>query len=574
MNRLRQTLGLIRTSLGQLTVSQRLLIAALMVVGLMSLMLVALTTSRSVMVELLPGMAGADQGRAKEYLASIDVPYEMKSGKVMVAADKRTQVLAMMGQAGQLPENTGLLFANLANHQNWMNSKSMNDQWANIALQNELARVIANFKGVERAVVMIDAPEPIGMGMAYRRPTAMATVFTRAGHQVDRDTVDAIAAMVAGAKAGMRVTDVKVIDGTTQRQYTARSPEDFRAGDYMEHVAKIEERFQEKILSALRYIPGVVVAVSAQVDVRRTETTTAAYLPVGEGSVSVVTKENTTTKSETSSAAGVEPGVRINTGDDINRSAAGGPKRNDETSDTTFSVGLGRKNQTVVDPRGMPTKVNVMINLSREYVAALARQAKASGAPAGGAAADAEPTEAELKAQFDAEKKRIEEGVRPLVETTSGEGQAQAGSVVVSMIPVALRAAGTGVGSIGLPGGEGTGAAAAGPVGELLSGGMLKTALLGVLAVVALGMMMLMVRKASRPAELPDPKELVGVPPALQTQSDLVGEADETQTAMMGIELGEDQLKTKKMLEQVAELVKKNPQDAASILNRWIAVEA
>ena len=39
MNRLRQTLGLIRTSLGQLTVSQRLLIAALMVVGLMMLLL-------------------------------------------------------------------------------------------------------------------------------------------------------------------------------------------------------------------------------------------------------------------------------------------------------------------------------------------------------------------------------------------------------------------------------------------------------------------------------------------------------------------------------------------------------
>ncbi|MBL8989964.1 MAG: hypothetical protein JNJ48_00120, partial [Phycisphaerae bacterium] len=269
-----------------------------------------------------------------------------------------------------------------------------------------------------------------------------------------------------------------------------------------------------------------------------------------------------------------EPGVRINTGDDINRSAAGGPRRSDETSDTTFSVGLGRKNQTVVDPRGLPTKVNVMIHLSREYVSALARQAKSAGAGAGGGGgAEAEPTEAELRAQFDAEKKRIEDGVRPLVETTTGEGQSQAGSVVVSMIPVAMRAAGTGVGAVGLPGAAGSWGGGAGAVGELLSGGALKTALLGVLAVVALGMMMLMVRKASRPAELPDPKELVGVPPALQTQSDLVGEADETQTAMMGIELGEDQLKTKKMLEQVAELVKKNPQDAASILNRWIAVE-
>jgi flagellar biosynthesis/type III secretory pathway M-ring protein FliF/YscJ len=60
------------------------------------------------------------------------------------------------------------------------------------------------------------------------------------------------------------------------------------------------------------------------------------------------------------------------------------------------------------------------------------------------------------------------------------------------------------------------------------------------------------------------------VAPTIHAENDLVGEADESQTAMEGIELDENEIKTKKMLEQVQEMVKKNPNDAATLLNRWI----
>jgi len=94
------------------------------------------------------------------------------------------------------------------------------------------------------------------------------------------------------------------------------------------------------------------------------------------------------------------------------------------------------------------------------------------------------------------------------------------------------------------------------------------------LAVLALGMMLMLVRKSSTPVALPSAQEIVGLPPALEAQSDLVGEADESQTAMLGIELDDGELKTKKMLEQVQEMVKSKPQEAAAILNRWIVTEA
>jgi flagellar biosynthesis/type III secretory pathway M-ring protein FliF/YscJ len=102
---------------------------------------------------------------------------------------------------------------------------------------------------------------------------------------------------------------------------------------------------------------------------------------------------------------------------------------------------------------------------------------------------------------------------------------------------------------------------------------MIKNVVLGGFAVAAVGMMLMMVRKASRPLELPTAETIVGVPPALESEADIVGEADESQMAMEGVELPEDQVKTKKMLEQVQDMVKKNPADAAALLNLWLTAE-
>jgi flagellar biosynthesis/type III secretory pathway M-ring protein FliF/YscJ len=101
----------------------------------------------------------------------------------------------------------------------------------------------------------------------------------------------------------------------------------------------------------------------------------------------------------------------------------------------------------------------------------------------------------------------------------------------------------------------------------------MDTVILGALALVAVGMMLSMVRKAGRKVDLPTAEELVGIPPALKNAGDLVGEADEGDTAMAGIEVGDDQLKTSKILEQVGKLVDESPGDAAKLINRWVVVE-
>src|SRR5690606_38325036 len=106
-----------------------------------------------------------------------------------------------------------------------------------------------------------------------------------------------------------------------------------------------------------------------------------------------------------------------------------------------------------------------------------------------------------------------------------------------------------------------------------MEGGAMDKIVLGVLALVAMGMMFLLIRKAGRRVDMPTAEELVGLPPALEAKNDIVGEADETETAMAGIEVGEEEIKAAKMRESVSEFIRQSPESASKLLNRWIAVE-
>ncbi|QKK09114.1 MAG: hypothetical protein HND58_13725 [Planctomycetota bacterium] len=54
---------------------------------------------------------------------------------------------------------------------------------------------------------------------------------------------------------------------------------------------------------------------------------------------------------------------------------------------------------------------------------------------------------------------------------------------------------------------------------------------------------------------------------------DMVGEADESESAMTGIEVGDDQVRARKLIEQVSEMVTSDPDSAASLIGRWVAEE-
>jgi hypothetical protein len=182
-------------------------------------------------------------------------------------------------------------------------------------------------------------------------------------------------------------------------------------------------------------------------------------------------------------------------------------------------------------------------------------------------------SEADVNKAFDQQiKPKIEAAIRPhvLAMSTAAKGASSAEvdklmlqSISVQMVPMDLPKLGAAQ-QAGLFGGGGGGGLLS------LGGGVLDKALLGALVVVALGMMFMLVRKSGKKPNMPTAEELVGLPPELEAPSDVIGDALEGDSPLSGIEVGEDEVQSQKMLEQVADLVKDSPETAAKLLNRWI----
>ena len=107
-------------------------------------------------------------------------------------------------------------------------------------------------------------------------------------------------------------------------------------------------------------------------------------------------------------------------------------------------------------------------------------------------------------------------------------------------------------------------------------GGMqtIKNAGLVGLALLSLAMMFMMVRRSSEPETMPTVDELAGIPPVLEDDAQVVvGEADEVTPALVGVELDDEELRRKQMLDQLNELIKKEPTEVATLLRRWMRTE-
>ncbi len=576
MDQLRRIWKSIVDQLGKLTPSHKLLIGSLMVVVVMSLFLVAQYAGKQKMVPIVSAGTAEDQQKIAGFLDDRGIEYATVNGKIAVAVERQYAVLAQLAKGNALPADKKLLFPTLFDGQSWMRSRSEMDQRFTLALGYELAAVIRNFPGITDASVNISNPEPRGLGQSARKPTAMITVFTKPGGALDQQTVDALADLAAGSVAGLDAGEVKIVDGTTRRRYRANAAGDYSASTYLEQAAKVEERVQNKIAEHLApFIPNVIVSVNAIIDASRKESTTESVLPKGEGTQSLPRREMTETKTSSDSSAAAEPGPASNVGMDVSRAGRDGKSTTmEEVGEVEHDNMFGHKTVKQFDPQGKPLKLNVSVSVPKDYIAAILMQK--AGAPAAAGATTttaAAPTDDEITKAWESERTRIEGMVRPLIETESagGAAQASAGSLMVSLIPVAMAFPGGNAAGIGAVGGGLLGGS--GGMGSVLENGLVKQIALGGLAAAALGLMLLMVRKAGKPAILPSAEELVGIPPALEPGSDLIGEADEGDTAMTGIEMDDNELKTSKMLEQVTELVKTNPTSAANVFSKWLAPE-
>lgn len=574
MNALRQTSDTMRKALGGMNLTQRLLVGAIVVVIILAMVVVSLLTSKPDMVDLVVG-TGEDAQKAQAALAQAGIKAVQSPTGLAVPSTKVVEARAALAQAGALPGDKATYFEALIARNDWMNSRQVNERNYIIALQNELGRTLGGFRGVSKGSVQLSVPDRSGLGNTTRRPSASIALTSDTGMALPQHVVDAAAKFVAGSISGLAIDQVQVVDVAAGKPRVITTEESASSSVAMEHAQRVEEQTRRKLEELLAYIPGVSVAVTASVDVTRSVSETQEYLPLKAGTVQLEKKtdetENVSHEAATAdwTKGGGEPGFAANQSADINRGGGEAGSRTQETKATTeFDNRVGSKVEKVVDPRGQSVSVAVSVNVPKGYVSRLVKVA--SGADP---ADDKPPAEADVTKRFEDDvKPQVVAALTPHVRAMLARANPQADAkavqdfITVSMVPVELPPAATQ--QAGLGGGL-TGAG--GALG--LSSSIIDKVVLGALSLAAMGMMIAMLKRAGKKTELPAAEELVGMPPSLDAGVDAVGEAEESDAAMAGIEVGEDEMEAKKILEQVEALVDKDPQSASKLLGRWVRVE-
>ncbi|MCH8269698.1 MAG: hypothetical protein IH985_00610 [Planctomycetes bacterium] len=566
MDRLRLLLVTIGTHLRQLGATQKLLIGSGVIIMLMSLFLVSQYAGRTEMMSL--GDAASNQ-QVVDYLQTSTWvegrDYRMTSGgEILVRPSVRYKLAAEMAETGSLPTDTKILFDNLIDFQTFTMTNRQHREQATIARQNELARVLTEFKAIRTARVILSIPEPRGIGAKMNRGKAIASVTTVGDLPLTQTTVEAVARIVSGANSSIGLLDVEVIDASNGKSRHARNPEDQAPADRLAYARTIENDFTRKIMGLYGGIKGLAVIVTADVDISRARIDEMRTLPEGNGSESFTTRESIRDTSDSTAERGLQPGIQSNTGASIGAgSSAGG--RISTTSDTEldYSPVPGTIRRQTEDPGGDWTFLATTIGVPRGWIVEeIIRARVGSDDPS---AEPAPPMPEEIQQRFDQVSQEMTDAVQLHMQYKLDSGAMVAGEVKVTLLPLDYTQ------------GEGLTVGASSPVGPLwvfggggsIGGGLIDKVVLGALAAIALGMMLLMVRKAGKRAELPTAEELVGIPPALTPEDDIVGEADESEAPLTGIEVDDNEVRNRKILDQVEELVGEDPETAARLIHRW-----
>ncbi len=537
MDFMKRSWAQVSASLERLSFAEKGLIVCLLVIIVLSL---GIGLYFAAAPQRVPIPYGGDVSAAVALLQSKGIDARAEGNQLLVSADTQYQAISALAEQHRMGGDAIEAFAKLVKADPWETNAQLRSKYM-VALQTYLGKVVSRMEGVQAASVMIALPEHKGFGRTTARPSASIMVEMQGGGGVPKDMVKALASLASGAVAEMRPQDVQIIDGGG-RSYRIDDPADQLPTEALELV-RSEEAYHKKKIEELLRITGAIVAVSVDMDkVRKQRVETTTYQEtepiVSESSSEIVTRDL---------QQGGEGGVRPNAGLDI---AGGGGGVTREHRETTTQNEFGPKMPTQHVQQEIAghqlQRINVTINVPRQYFVRIFQARNPEGEV---------PDDTVLQPIISEQLALITDKIEPLI--TKGDSK---GVVRASMYfdePYLLPAT-AGVSSAGF------GAIAADYGG---------TALLAVLGLAALGMMLYLVKRTTQEEDMPTVEDLAGVPQTLPSDDELLGEAEEVENTMAGVELDENQLMARKISEQISEMIKASPKEAASLLGKWVAVD-
>jgi flagellar M-ring protein FliF len=559
MDFLKVQIDRLKQQLAGLSPSQKMLSAALVVIMVMTLWWWARYAGSPEMEPLL------DQALSKEELSRIDAQLTAANidhkvtndGKILVSPDRRLQAIAGLGYANVLPKNMASGWDETIKQLTAFDGPDRQNAVFNRAKEVSLERVISLFPGVASASVFIDPRYNRIIGSNIE-PTANVTLQVKDGASNLKQLAIAAANMVSGAQSGITPGRVKVIVNGRLIKVEDSAAGGLEGGisaeGLLETQLAAETMLTQKLERHLSYIDNVRVSVAVQIAAASQSSQEEEY----DQKKSVQLELETTSKTSEDVNGGantpIEAGVVPNGGDTLaNGGSSGGQgrSRTENSEQTKFATGLGRRTTTTLKKAGEPTPVGASVRVPKSHFVLVAK---------GGDPNAKEPDAAALDKIMADEISRIRKDVMVCTNIRGDD------SITVEPYADVWQ----------LSSRNATPAVSTSVAGVL--GGHVKEIALGGLALMSLFMMSMIVRKGT-PAVAPAAAAAQSsaaassgpvVPAVLAAGEALAGEVAEGNPLLEGMELDDDSIKTQQMLSQVTQMVGENPDAAATLIKRWM----
>jgi flagellar M-ring protein FliF len=301
--------------------------------------------------------------------------YRREGNRLLVPRGQKAAYLAAVADGGALPPNFHTYLENAINQGGPWESSTATQMRLQIAKQGMLADIIRNISWVEDAAVIYDEQPPHGLKRT-KQVTASVNVKPVLGEALDTRRASMLQKLVAHAVVGMRPADVAVTslgDSSGIGTDGGVFPDDFNTDYYQARVA-YEQYKKQSILGALRDIPGVRVEVSAELD----DTIEQTVQNIKPDPKTAADREVTSTdRSERSTTdGGGQPGAvaqgpgRQGTAEELAKKNI--DKTDIETTETEYIV--GHEQTTQMRAGYTPKEVWATVTIPRSYIETIWKQ--------------------------------------------------------------------------------------------------------------------------------------------------------------------------------------------------------
>lgn len=473
--------------------------------------------------------------------------FEFETGRVRVPRGLKAKYMAALADAGAIPAHFGSYLDAALNKPSPFTSKAQQDAMLKNAKQRELAAIIGQMRGIETAAVFYDVEKKGGLKLESS-VTASVSVKPVGTNPMPSNQVPNIRAMVASAIAGLKPEQVAVVDlnGPSYRASGNRDVLDVLDDPYAQRVKMWQEDFEQKIAHALEYVPGVVVTAYVELDLHTKLEEEKTH--VDPKTVPITVQEETQTDQSDAANPSGQPGLqaqRANAPATLPAQARGSHTEKErssrrETNDTSRDY-----TKTETAPL-TPKRVTVAVSIPSSYFEKVYRDQNPSSP-------DQPPPDVDKKALAkiqDDEIAKIQKHITALLPQTDLTSDPRPLVTVTPFyqLPMAV-----------IPG-----AATSEIVLDWLAANW-STAGMTALALVSLVMLRSMARAAPVQSATPELPLPAAPPPPKEAPKD-AAESTPKGTARLKRRLGSGQ----SLRDELADMVREDPDTAASILQSWI----